>query len=281
MQQTQLMLIPINRETVRQKENWVTKGNALVEANYRLTAIQQKIVITMASLVQPADEEFKWYKLTIKDFAEILGRNDHAIYAEMVASVKALMKVVIMIPGGRPRGGDLYTHWIQSAGVYKLGDGFIEVTIDSALKPFFLHLKERFTTYRLKNVMQLKSAYSIRIYELLKQYQPIGKRTIALQRLREMLGIEPKEYRLYGHFKNKVISVAQREINEKTDITFHFKEIKTGRKVAELEFVIEKKPFPPKVSKGKKKADLSALSNEDLCRVYAENAGSPGRTGES
>jgi len=56
-----------------------------------------------------------------------------------------------------------------------------------------------------------------------------------------MLGIDPKEYKTYNNLKRKVILVAHKEINEKTDIRFEFCEIKLGRKVNEIGFIIQKK----------------------------------------
>lgn len=278
----QLMLIPMNKETIKPIDHWVTKANALVEANYRLSLIQQKIVITMASLVQPEDEDFKWYRLNIRHFAEILGSNNHD-YREMVASVHNLMERVVTIF----LGGETYlkTHWIQSAQ-YTISGGYVDVSFEPKLKPFFLHLKEKFTTYKLNNVTQLKSSYSIRIYELLKQYQGIGKRVVTIAKLRDMLGIEPKEYHLYGDFKRYVLQVAHKEINEKTDILFEFKEIKLSRKVNELEFTITKKATPEKpcktpvtafvedkaAAKLKKKIDayIEKLSPEELEHLTIE-----------
>jgi plasmid replication initiation protein len=75
----------------------------------------------------------------------------------------------------------------------------------------------------------------------LKQYQAIGRRTIKIEALRGMLGIEPQEYDRYNDFKRYVLQAAHREINEKTDISFDYREIKLCRKVNELEFVIAKK----------------------------------------
>jgi len=89
-----------------------------------------------------------------------------------------------------------------------------------------LELKEKFTSYQLENVVRLNSVYSIRIYELLKQYERIRKRKLTLEELRYFLGIEKDKYIQYGHLKNKVLLVAQKEINEKTDIQFTFNEIK-------------------------------------------------------
>jgi len=234
----QLSLITIEDDMIKPRSFNVTKANNLVEANYRLSLSQQRIVLLMASLIQPDDEDFKTYRIYTKDLMDILDITRPNLYAQMVGMIRDLMQIVLTI-----RLSDeelLNTHWISSQQ-YKIGGGYSDITFDPKLKPFLLCLKERFTTYKLENVIRLKSVYSIRIYELLKQYQNIGKRTITIESLRHMLGINPKEYRQYNHFKERVIAAAHKEINEKTDISFDFREKKLGRKVNEIEFVINKK----------------------------------------
>ena len=62
--------------------------------------------------------------------------------------------------------------------------------------------------------MALKSSFSIRIFELLKQYEKLGKRRIELEDLRQLVGttelaqngeVIKEDYPLYGHFKSRVI----------------------------------------------------------------------------
>lgn len=258
----QLSLISIDKKTIKPANHWVTKANTLVEASYRLSLTQQRIVLFMTSLVQPEDEDFKTYRIHVRDLMDILDIDRSHLYAQMILMIRNLMKVVVTIPLQDEKHLD--THWINSQE-YEIGGGYSDITFDPKLKPFLLHLKEKFTTYKLENVMRLKSIYSIRIYELLKQYQGIGKRTIAIDSLRKMLGIELNEYSLYGDFKRKVILVAHHEINEKTDITFEYREIKLSRKVNELEFTITKKPppAPPDKAALKKEKERKHQERED------------------
>jgi len=275
----QLSLFKIDRHTVKPVEHVVTKSNTLIEANYRLTLTQQRLVLLMASMVEPGDEDFKTYRIYVRDLLDILDVDRSHLYTQMILMIRNLMKIVVTI--NLPDGKYFDTHWIDGQK-YEACGGYSDVTFHPELKPFFLHLKERFTTYKLDNVIRLKSVYSIRIYELLKQYQGIGKRTITIDSLRKMLGIEPKEYRLYGHFKDKVILVAHHEINEKTDISFSFREIKHIRKVNELEFTVTTKatsgqPVAPDspgdaTAKLKKKIDryLDKLSPDERERLTME-----------
>ncbi|MGV8027396.1 MAG: RepB family plasmid replication initiator protein [Anaerolineaceae bacterium] len=260
MEQLQLSLIKIENDTVRPNDFIVTKANSLIEANYRLTLSQQRIVLLMASMIQPDDEDFKTYRIYTKDLLDILDINRSHLYAQMVNMIRELMEIVLTIKLSEDKY--LNTHWISSQE-YTIGVGYSDITFDPKLKPFLLRLKERFTTYKLENVIRLKSVYSIRIYELLKQYQSIGKRTITIELLKNMLRIGPKEYVLYGHFKDRVLNVAYKEINEKTDIAFEFREKKLGRKVNEIEFVIDKKETESKSNELKRQREVRKQEKED------------------
>jgi len=85
----------------------------------------------------------------------------------------------------------------------------------------------------------MKSTYSIRIYQLLKQYEKIGKRKFELEELQNILEV-PKSFYRYSQFKQKILTVALNELFEYSDIYFTYKEIKTGKKVTGLEFEIIK-----------------------------------------
>ncbi len=60
----------------------------------------------------------------------------------------------------------------------------------------------------------------------------------SLTELRKYLGVVPDEYAYYGSFKVKLLKVAQRELKNKTDISFNFQEIKTGKRVTEIKITI-------------------------------------------
>ena len=102
-----------------------------------------------------------------------------------------------------------------------------------------MELKREFTSYKLENVVKLKSSYAIRIYELLKQYEKLEERSFFLRDLRKILGAEDI-YPAYGNFKQRVLIPAQQELKRKTDINFEIEEIKVGRKVERVKFVILK-----------------------------------------
>ena len=217
------------------KNYLVTKANTLITANYDLSLQEQKLILTLASMVQPTDEEFKEYEFKIKDFMELLGIETQTKYTEIPKITKELMKKVFEIKEGKDI---IQLSWLSSAR-YKTGEGLVILKFDSSLKPYMLQLKELYTSYKLENILSLKSKYSLRLFELLKsnEYKKIWN--IELEELKKLLGATEKSYSIYQNVKNRIILKAQKELKEKTDICFDFEEIKTGRKVTSIKFFIK------------------------------------------
>ena len=214
----------------------VTKSNYFImNTSYDLSLEEQKIILTLASIVQPNDEEFKPYIFKISEFMELLGVDTKTKYTEIPKITKELMKKVFEI---HEENKLIQTAWISGA-IYEKGSGRVILKFNPDLKPYMLQLKEQFTQYQLANILTMKSKYSPRIYEILKcnEFRKQGYIEIELEELKKLLRTEGM-YRQYQDFKRKVIMQAQKEIKKLTDISFDFEEIKTGRKVTSLKFYI-------------------------------------------
>lgn len=215
------------------QNNLVTKSNMLIEANYKLGVVEQKIILCLASNIQPTDSDFKTYTLGIKEFTNLLGLKGTPKYTELRQITKDLMQKVFEV---RMNKKVIQVAWLSYVA-YNETEGTIDIRFDPFLRPYLLQLKREFTSYKLENVVKLKSSYAIRIYELLKQYEKIQERTFRLNDLRKMLGAEDV-YPAYGNFKQRVLVPAQKELKKKTDISFEIEEIKNGRKVEKVCFRI-------------------------------------------
>ena len=226
------------------KNHLVTQSNHLIEARHAqsLTVREQKIVLTFVSMIQPSDEDFKVYSLSIKDFHQLVDLKGREHYTQIKSIIRKLMTRTIEIP--KENGGYLITHWATHVE-YISGKGIIQFSFEPKLKPYLLQLKRTFTSYRLSNILSLSSYYAIRIYELLKKWETAGKWGTSVEHLKNLLGITQKSYKLYGNFKNRVIKPSVEELNDKTDINVTYDEIKKGRSVVSLVFYIKqiKKPL--------------------------------------
>jgi plasmid replication initiation protein len=216
--------------------NLVTKANMLIEANYKLGVVEQKLILCLASNIQPTDSDFKTYTLSIKEFHQLLGLKGSPKYSELRQITKELMQKVFEIRLGRKVA---QVAWLSFVA-YNESEGTIDIRFDPFLRPYLLKLKKEFTSYKLENVVKLKSSYAIRIYELLKQYERLQERTFLLADLRKILGAE-EIYPAYGNFKQRVLVPAQKELKLKTDITFEIEELKEGKRVEKIKFIITSK----------------------------------------
>lgn len=219
----------------------IRKHNDLIEAKYQLPNLQeQRIIIMLLAQIKPNDEDFKGYRITISDFAKIVGLRIDGVYEEIEKALKNLMTRVICIKKGK---SFLLMNWLSSAE-YIHGSGYVELAFDPKLKPYLLQLKDHFTQYKLDKVLHFKSIYSIRLYELLKKDAfkvKNGAFTVFFEyeELRERFGVDKKEYLLFANFKNKTIEPAISEISDKTDLFItDVKYGKTGRKITNITFFV-------------------------------------------
>jgi hypothetical protein len=185
-------------------------------------------------MIEPSDEDFKQYEIRVSDLANLVGIKSGDIYPAIDRAVDSLMDTPIKFTDGDDR---VKVRWLSSSR-YQPKKGIALLRFDPELKPFLLQLKEQFTSYQLINIIKLKHKYSIRLYELLKQYEGIGRRRFTLEGLRQILALDDEEYKRYRDFKRWVLLPAQKELKEKTDISFEWNEEKSRRVCTAIEFII-------------------------------------------
>ncbi len=269
---------------IDKKKLIITKSNDLVEAKFKLTALEQKFILLMSSMIHPKDKEFIFYRIAIKDILGKMGLekcNDS--YKLLKNLIIGLNRKSLVIP--QNNGDALITTWVASAQYFNK-KGFIEFEVPEKLKPYLLELNKKFTKLHFEDVIQLKSSYSIRIYELISQFKNIGFRCIKLDDLREMLGlnenielgVKKSKYKLYGHLKVRVLEIARRELEQKCNIFFEYKEIYVphSRKVETIKFFIIQKKFSEtnkeKISEIKKDISLlEQIKNFGIAEKFAKN----------
>ena len=216
----------------------VIKSNRVIEAKYHLGARAQKFILFMASMINPLDDDFRYLKVKIKDIEPIFNTDQ-----KKWGSIYQVVKDIILSLNNHPLritqadGSYLIVNWISSAEI-RQGSGLVEFEFSEKLRPYLLQLRSHFTKYKLQNILQLKSAFSIRLYELLKARQFIGKADYDLDELKGILGLEDK-YSVYYDFKRRVLLPAQKELKAYSDICFEFEEKRQGRKVKFLTFHIQ------------------------------------------
>jgi plasmid replication initiation protein len=220
-----------------QKNELIVHNNNLIEARYNLTLQEKRLILLMSSRIQKNDKEFQIYTFSVQELCMFLQINNKNIYKEIDTVVSKLFNRILIVKNPIENSTTKIS-WLTYAK-YWHGKGIVHLKFNEDLKPYMLKLKERFTQINLGDVMGLKSVHAIRVYELLKQYETIGKREISLIDLREYCGITTDQYKKYCHIKEKILEISKREINEKTDILIDYEEIKTSRKITSIQFTIK------------------------------------------
>ena len=212
------------------KENnfLVVKHNSLINFKTKTsyTLNQLKLVCYLISNIKPEDKGFQLKRICIKDLG--LSSIDSKNHKKLSGEFLDLMCNPFKLPDKKT--------WVSWFSSFSYEEGVIEYKFDPLLKPFLLQLKNNFATYQLKNILSLKSAYSIRMYELLNQYKVIGKRTIEIEELKLLLNI-PDSYR--NNDILKLLEKIKKELTSKTDLTFDFEAIKESRQFKSFEFTIQ------------------------------------------
>lgn len=214
----------------------VVQHNQLIQASYRLSLQEKRVVLWLSSKVNPKDKDFKNHEAKVIEFCEMTGLKSKNMYEQVVKISKSLMKKVLQIKREDKESTATFS-WL-SYSEYFHKEGRVIFRFDPALKPYLLELKSSFTKMALEDAMKLKSFYSIRLFEFLSQFKNQEKIYISIKTIRGFLGIN-NSYKKYGEMKRHVLSPSIKELEEKLKIKIKIIEKKDGKTVSNLIFVKE------------------------------------------
>lgn len=215
----------------------IKQSNNLIEAKYKLTAQEQKLVIAICSQLDKNAENFSTVRLKVTEFADFCKISKTNKYAEVKRIVMRLLDRKLLIH--KADGGWYGTHWLQSAE-YIPSEGLIEYKIDERLRPELLKLKSAYLDTATQPLMEFRRDYSVRLYFILKKMIKIGEFEYNLDFFRERF-VLGKSYGLFANLKNKVLEPAIEELNEKSDIKIKHEYIREGRAYTKIHFEVELK----------------------------------------
>ncbi|MGU8478852.1 replication initiation protein [Clostridium perfringens] len=218
----------------------VSKSNKLINGRYNLGVNEQKVIITMTSLIDINDKNFNKVTFTMKELSKILSVSVDNLYRDVRKIMTNLRKKDIFIDERDENGvGRIIETSFVTTAIYDNKHGILTLEFSEVLRPYLLELKGLFTSYRLDNALNLSSKYSIRIYEKLKCNEFRKNFIWSIDELKNDLMLEQKSYNLYSNIKQKIILIAVNDINKHTDIRVEFEEVKSGKKVIAVKFIIK------------------------------------------
>jgi plasmid replication initiation protein len=235
------------------KKLTVYKANQVIEAGYRLTLNEQRVVLACITQVNSKEALLvtDQFELSAKDFAKLFSVSEDRAYHALVEVTESLFNRYIVIDKPFPHDPtitSLKTRWISTI-YYKADSGKVVLCFAQAMLPYLSELKGQFTRYDLEHIGKMTSIYAICLYELLAQWQSIGKREIELDWLKKQFEIEDL-YPDMHNLKKRVLDPAVKDINTHSNFEVTWEQRKTGRKVTHLIFTFaEKQLLTPKKQK--------------------------------
>lgn len=217
----------------------VEKRNILNEMRANSMTLQEiRFLSIYLSKINARNPESRKVVFPLDDFAQLMGFGKMNV-AQIKKTFTNLLQKVVTIP--EQRGGFCAFQLFKQCRLYLDGEAwFVEIDAHDNALPLFFEFKEKYFTYELWNALRLKSSNQIRMYEILKQYEKIGARTLTILDLKELLGMDKLDYPVWQNFKVRVLDSCQTALAENTDICFDYEPIKKGRKFTEVKFLIRK-----------------------------------------
>ena len=228
------------------KEKVVVKSNALIEAAYHPESrYQMRVLLACVSMIKSA-EELKvghQFELSAKVLADLTGENAKSNYRELKKAAEEIMAMSLKLkksPTGEPlidakkeQPDEIEINMAAACAYYKR-QGKVVLEFSHSVLPYLSELKGYFTKYKLKHIIKMKSAYGIRLYELLVQWFG-DEREMSIEEFKEMFGIEDKYPRL-PDLKKRVIEPALKDVNKYSNFNVEFGQRKNGRRVTHFQF---------------------------------------------
>lgn len=210
----------------------IAKSNDLVEAAYRLTLNEQRLLLATLARIDSRRSlrDFK-FSITAKEFSELFEVELHTAYEALKDASDTLFERDIKTFDGRTRER---FRWVDRV-TYVDGESRVELCFTIHVAPYLSQLHRNFTAYGLHQVRALKSNYSIRLFEMLIQYRSTGWMQVDVDTFRERLMLEGA-YSRFDNLKARVIKPAVAELQVKSNLMIQWQPIKKGRKIIALRF---------------------------------------------
>jgi len=223
-----------------EKRRLVVKDNALIRASYKLTLNEQRLVLTCIARLDsmrgtlPKDNVFR---VSADEFADQWGLTQKKAYEALSEASDSLYERDIKLRDKRSRTRMRWVYMVK----YHDGEGRVDLGFSPTVAPYLTQLRREFTSYGLDSVSGLKSAYSIRIFELLMQFKSTGACRIGVDELRFALDLGDR-YPRFTDLKKRVIDPAVRELSQKSNLDVEYDVHRKSNKAFAVTFFFGENP---------------------------------------
>ena len=252
----------------------VVKDNALIDASFNLSLVEQRLMLLAIVEAREIQDLTPDTPIEIKasSYREQYNTDSSEAYKQLSEATKQLFnRQFSYIDKYKSDDAITVSRWLNEA-TYINNKGTVVIYLNRNVISMISRLEANFTKYLLDQVSDFKSQYSIRLYELLIKYKDIGNsKKYTIEEIRSLLGIGVNEYKVLADFKKRVLDLAVKEINDKTDTTIKYEQFKEGRTISHILFKIGKKLAKKKKdSKDQNTVDMFTGLSIKQCLMFGD-----------
>lgn len=228
--------------------------------NFVLDENGNKIILNYLS-------EFPVFEMRLKEFGELIGLKE-IDYRHIKKIMRDFKKKGLEIhrldrPENEIHEKDYRGINFLLESEYLHNEGIVRLEFSPKLLPYVANLEREFVSVPLNVITSFTSKYSTKLYFLMQQWSNFRQKEIEIDELKALMGVpyetkyesgKPKKIfklDLYANFKNRALLPAVNEINKYSSLKIGFEEIKKGKRVGKIKFLIgqeENKKMPKQVS---------------------------------
>ena len=212
----------------------VEKRNILNSVRSNSMTLQElRFFSIYLSKINPWDQSTRVVRFPLDDFRRIMGLGAGENITHFRYTIRHILQQIVEVPNEKGTGYSAF-QLFKRAKVEKdeQDEWYVEFDAHDDALPLMFDFKNRYFKYELWNALRLKSPNQVRMYEILKQYESLGKRELTVSDLRELIGIGKNEYSGrtgWSDFKNKVLDSCQQALKETTDICYTYERGRGGK----------------------------------------------------
>lgn len=233
------------------KMSLVVKDNSLINASFNLELVEHRLVALAIAEARETETGIScdsYLTIHASKYMEAFGGERQTAYKALKTACDTLFSRQFSYHSLTETGKRKLhrSRWISEI-VYIEGEASIQLIFSPAVVPLITRLERDFTSYHTEQISQLSSKYAVRLYELLIAWKSVGKVSFDLEDFRDKIGLGSTEYRPMSNFKKFVLDLAVAQINEHTDITVSYEQMKKGVRVSGFAFRFKQKSTQKKI----------------------------------
>ena len=222
------------------KELFNIKHTTEREINESLKEIDEDMFIEV--IENALNNKNTTFTTTFKDLKDLMNiRNNREVKTSLDSLLKTIIRTTEYTSTKKIRNINytILTKWEYIKDEEEIEFRFNEELFET-LKKFVSPNSLPFAKLDLAIQSRISGKHGLWLYEILKDYQGLGKQTFTIENLRDFAGIKKTQYKLTNNFLARVIEPAVKEINAKTDLKISIEKVKQGRTIKRITFTIKR-----------------------------------------